>query len=270
MRRCLVLLVSLSVLVPCSTQAQVLERLPAINDAEPQMVYRFVRGWDRLYVDSATEIDVPDVQFRSLTNYYDLGGWSAAQRGAGAITDMYRTDPWVSGFSPLGWDPLPYRVDGLAWIPNPGRLVACAWDEGQNVSIILGIDEETGAFELLATLPEGLRFSGLAYSYSGLAGVTRDLQTNVSAVYLIDVGTWATEHLVDLPAPCEALGPPGGGDLGWIAAGERVFRVLGADVTELPVEPFGGELGTIVAIGDWFGFSPVEPATWGRIKRQYR
>jgi hypothetical protein len=158
------------------------------------------------------------------------------------------------------------KVEGLAWIPEAGPLIACAWDDEQNVSILFDIDEQTGTFQSLATLPKNLRFSGLAYSFSGLAGVTRDLKTNASAVYVIDVETWTAEHLVDLPAPCEALG---GGDYGWTAAGERVFRVIGTDVTELTVKP-EGEIGTIVALGDWFSFSAVEPVTWGRIKQQFR
>ncbi len=74
MRWCFVLLTSLWISVPFPAQAQVLERLPAINDADPQVVYLFYRGVDRLYVDSVTEIDVPEVRFRSLANYFERGG----------------------------------------------------------------------------------------------------------------------------------------------------------------------------------------------------
>ena len=146
-------------------------------------------------------------------------------------------------------------------------MIACAWDDEQNVSILLDIDEQAGTFQSLATLPKNLRFSGLADSASGLAGVTRALKTNASAIYVIDEEDWTAEHLVDLPAPCEALGS--GYGYGWIAAGERVFNVIGTDVTEWTIYP-EGEIGTIVGLGDWFSFSAVEPVTWGRIKQQFR
>jgi hypothetical protein len=260
---------ALCILTPLSIQAQVLLHLPAIDDSEPQRIYRLIDLGGRLYVDSATEIGVPDARFRALTNYYVMGGWSAARSSIGAISSIYGCDPWVSVFTPLSWGPLPYQIEGLAWISESERLIACAWDEALNVSIVLGIDAATGASKPLASFPPGLRFSGLAASYLGLAGVTRDLQTDASAVYLIDMSTWGVAHLVDLPAPCEALGALGDYP-GWFAAGERVFRVTGTEVVEWPVETSGSEIGTIVALGDWFGFSAVEPTTWGRVKRHYR
>ncbi len=127
MRRLLALLAPLCVLVPFRTQAQVLEHLPGINDGEPQVIYDFIGGGNALLVKSAVKTGVPDRRFRSLTNYYELGGWSAGQRETGAISDMYHSDRWVSEFLPLGWDPLPHKVEGLAWIPEAGRLIGmCA------------------------------------------------------------------------------------------------------------------------------------------------